>query len=148
MVIMCHPPLLYLENESSYKEYYQKVYCRGKIHTFDGIRVYFKESRFGHAFYETPLGGEYKSQFSNKRAERIDWIKATLENPKAELYKGWDRDSKKVNPNRRVSIVYEDFVVIIDISKKKSGIKKAEFITAFTAGKSLEKIRNNPRWEP
>ena len=49
---MALPPLLSLGSPAEYKKHYESKYQRGVIHTFDGIRVYFKPQKFGHAFYE------------------------------------------------------------------------------------------------
>jgi hypothetical protein len=53
-----------------------------------------------------------------------------------------------VEPNRRVSIVYEEFVVVIEIKKDASGkLISAEFITAYVADNSIDEIRKSPKWE-
>lgn len=144
---MENPPLLVLETVAEYKEHYELNYQRAEIITFDGIRVYFSESKFVHAFYENRDGKSgAKNQFSHKRAERMDWIKLTLYHRDAEIYKGWNKDCKKYEKTRRVSVVYDDFVVVIELSLKKSGELKGNFITCYVADKSIEKIRQSPLW--
>ena len=96
------PDLLKFSTTEEYREHYLNAYCRSVIKTHDGIRVYFKESRYGHAFWETPRGGGAKGKFDMERAERMDWIKAALESADAELYEGWDKDKKCADPTRRV----------------------------------------------
>ena len=38
---MALPPLVHYATVAEYRSHYERVYCRGNIHTFDGIRVYF-----------------------------------------------------------------------------------------------------------
>lgn len=141
---MSRPPLVHYDTPAKYRQHYEKHYCRQKIITFDNIRVYFKPTKFGHAFYESSAKDGRKDKFSDVRAQRIDWIRATLENPKAELYVGWNKEKKIFDKNRRVSIVYEDFIVVIEINKTNP--LKAEFITAYVADNSIKGIRKSPKW--
>jgi hypothetical protein len=114
---MLMPALTVYTTPAEYRQHYEKHYCQEKIFTFDGIRVYFRQTKFGHAFYESSARDGKKDWFSKARAERIGWIRATLENPKAELYQGWNKDGKVYDDSRRVSVVYEDFIVVIRINK-------------------------------
>ena len=102
---------------AEYKQHYDKHYCREKIFTFDSIRVHFRQSKFGHVFYESSARDGKKDTFSQSRAERIGWIRATLEHPKAELYQGWNKDDKVYDNSRRVSVVYDDFVLLDSYGK-------------------------------
>ncbi len=134
---------------AEYKQHYEKHYCQEKILTFDGIRVYFRQTKFGHVFYESSAKDGKKDQFSKTRAERISWIRATLENPKAELYQGWNKDGKVYDSTRRVSVVYGDFIVVIRMNKTDSQGKPltADFVTAYVADKgSIKKIKGSPKW--
>ncbi len=142
------PPLVMYSTTSEYKQHYETHYCRKEIFTFDGLRVYFRASKFGHAFYESTGKDGKKDVFSEVRSQRIDWIKATLENPNAELYQGWNKVSKVYDCTRRVSIVFENFVVVIWINKLDTNGQplSAEFITAYEADASIDKIRRAPRW--
>ena len=140
------PPLLQYANENEYRDHFEKTYCRQQIFTFDGIPVYIHRGMFQHAFYESTHRNGLKDQFSVVRAQRMDWIKATLENPSAALYQGWDNTKKKHDPKRRVSVVYEDFVVIIRLGLKSGGELKGEFVTCFQADNSIGKIRQSERW--
>ena len=78
---------------------------------------------------------------------RMDWIKHTLEHPDAELYFGWNKDDKCIDEARRVSVVYEDFVVIVELSLSKQGVLKGNFVTCYLADRSIDKIKDGPRWE-
>ena len=98
---MALPPLVHYATVAEYRSHYERIYCRGNIQTFDGIRVYFKASKFGHSFYESTAQDGRKDIFSWVRARRIDWIKATLENPKAALFQGWNKDSCQYDATRR-----------------------------------------------
>ena len=86
-----------------------------------------------------------KDVFSYKRAERIDWIEVALRDKSAELYAGWDKDRRIYTIKRRVVLVKENYVVIIQMKKGKT----AFFITAYMAGRNtLIKIKSSPRWIP
>lgn len=148
MVNVPSPPLLILSTPEEYHKHYLSVYCRTVIRTFDGIRVYFSESKFGHAFYESKPGPYRKDIFSPTRAQRMDWIKATLENPNAELYVGWNKKTKAYDHQRRVSVVFGDFVVIIELAADWKTQRKAKFVTAYTADKNIGKIKSAPKWTP
>ncbi len=140
-------PLLHYKKISEYKRHYEKHYCRGEVITFDGIRVYFKKQVFGHAFYENSLrqaGG--KDEFSPTRAQRMDWIKSTLANRDAELYVGWNKKHKCYEDSRRVSVVYEDFVVVIELYLSKQDDVRAKFITCYIADSSIHRIKKSPKW--
>ncbi|MGL4990063.1 MAG: hypothetical protein ACRC57_02685 [Sarcina sp.] len=105
----------------------------------------FYEDMFEHAFYESSNKRGNKDIFSNKRAERIDWIEHVLKDSSAELYMGYDNKKKRNDNSRRVAIINEDnYVVIIRIIKDKN----AKFITAYVADSpnTANEIRNNPRW--
>ena len=82
--------------------------------------------------------------FSIKRAKRIDWIKAALQDTDAELYVGWDGRRKRYDRRHRVTLVVGNYVVVIRLS----GIKKAQFVTAYVADSpsTLQKIKRNPKW--
>lgn len=144
---MSLPPLLHYESVADYKRHYERYFQRATIVTFDGIRVYFKPQKFGHAFYENSqrIKGP-KDEFSPVRAQRMDWIKATLENPNARIYQGWNKEYRVYEEDRRVSVVYEDFVVVIELSLGKQGELKANFVTCYVADKSISKINNSPEW--
>lgn len=140
------PALVYYTSEQEYRDHYERCYCSAVIYTFDGLRVYFPRHQFDDAFFESANRRvRDKSLLSQQRAERIDWIRAALENPGAELFAGWDRDRKRINRVRRVALVWNDYVVILNIQGKK---RKAVFVTAYIAdARTVAKIRNGPRWE-
>ena len=52
-MVVAQPALLNYRTEAEYLDYYRREYCRKGVVTCDGIRVYFKEDRFAHAFYES-----------------------------------------------------------------------------------------------
>ncbi len=137
------PPLLYYKTEAEYRDHYRRVYCRGVIETHDRIRVFFQPQRFEHAFYE----GRGKTRFSPVRAQRLDWIGATLAHPEAVLYQGWDNKGHRYVPERRVSVAYEDFVVVVALSLGRNEVLKGKFITCYQADNSIDKIRRSPLWD-
>lgn len=140
---MNSPPLVIYQEPAEYAKHFEMNYCRAVINTFDGIRVYFRQTKFGHCFYESTNRDSNKDSFSRTRAERIDWIKANLIDPSAELYQGWDKEKKANVPNCRVSVTYGNYVVIIRMNSKPGS---ADFITAYVADQSISKIRSGPRW--
>ncbi len=143
---MALPPLVHYATVAEYRSHYERVYCRGNIQTFYGIRVYFGVGKFGHMFYESTARDGRKDVFSPVRAQRIDWIKATLEHPTAALFEGWDKASRQYDATRRVAVVYEDFVVVVAMGLKQDGSLKANFVTSYQADNSIAKIRSSPAW--
>jgi len=145
---MALPPLLNLDTPRQYKQHYERHYCRGNIVTHDGIRIYFRPQKFGHAFYQNSQGRQGgKDEFSPERSQRMDWIKLTLEHPNSELFVGWNKDKKCHDEARRVSVVYEFFVVIIELSINKKDELKGNFVTCYLADRSIDKIKSAPKWE-
>ncbi|WGZ94960.1 MAG: hypothetical protein QJT81_02965 [Candidatus Thiothrix putei] len=144
---MSTPSLLLLDSPRAYREHYERCYCRGNIVTFDGIRVFFKPQKFGHAFYRNSQGRSgAKDEFCPVRAQRMDWIKATLENPDAELFMGWNKAERCHDEDRRVSVVYDDFVVVIELGLNQKGEMKGNFVTCYEADRSIDEIRKSPKW--
>jgi len=141
-----YPALLCLPDEAAYEAHFKSKYCWGPITTFDGIRVWFDAYKFRHDFYESSNRDRKKDQFSPKRAERMDWIEATLKDPSAVLKQGWLRDEKRYDSGRRVALVMGNYVVVIAISAKNP--KKAKFVTAYVADtpKTLSEIQGAPSW--
>ena len=145
---MALPPLLIYETVREYKQHYERHYQRGTIVTADGIRVYFKPQKFGHAFYQNSQRRKGpKDEFSEERAQRMDWIKATLEHPEAELYMGWNKDQKCYDETRRVSVVFAEFVVVIELGLNKRNELKGNFVTCYVADKSISRIKSSPIWD-
>jgi hypothetical protein len=145
---MSLPPLLSYGTVAEYKRHYASRYQRREVHTFDGIRVYFKPQKFNHAFYEN-AGRKPgpKVAFSQERAQRMDWIQATLEHPDADIYVGWNKDQKQYEDDRRVSVVFGDFVVVIELSLNNKNELKGNFVTCYVADNSIDLIRASPNWD-
>lgn len=147
MSVTSHPPLVIYKMEDEYRAHFERVYCQRPIITFDGIPVRFRKERFDHCMYESSKRNDEKDHFSPKRAQRMDWIEATLTNPVADLYQGWDKRKKCFDPNGRVAVVFEEFVVVILVKKNRDGKFTADFITAYFADNSIGKIRSSPKWD-
>jgi hypothetical protein len=146
-MVMQPPPLVHYSSEEDYRNHFVKKYCNRPVITFDGIPVYFNKNRFDDCMFESSNRHlRNKDIFSFQRAERIDWIEETLRNPNNDLYQGWNRDKKIIDPHKRVAVAFNDYAVIIRIKKTKAGKLKAEFITAYVADNSINMIRSNPRW--
>ena len=140
------PPLVHYATAAEYRNHFERIYCRGTILTFDSIRVFFAPAKFDHAFYESSARDGRKDVFSSVRAARIDWIQATLANPAADLYQGWNKAARTYDASRRVAIVFEDFVVVVAMGLKRDGALKANFVTCYQADNSIGKIRTSPAW--
>lgn len=144
---MALPPLLHYASPAEYREHFERHYCRSIIATFDHIRVYFSAAKFGHCFYESSARDGSKDIFSSVRAERMDWIKATLEHPQARLFDGWNKDTRCTDATRRVAVVHEEFVVVVEMGMKRHTDQlKANFVTCYQADNSIGKIRASPVW--
>lgn len=145
---MTPPPLLKLGSIKEYKQHYERHYQREKIFTYDGIRVYFKPQTFGHAFYKNSKNtAGPKDEFSPERAERMDWVKAALESPDAEIFMGWNKATKAYDEHRRVSVVFENFVVVIELGLNRQEILKGNFVTCYVANNSIDAIKSSPKWK-
>lgn len=147
---MAYPALITFASEADCRAHFERVYCQGPIATFDGIMVRFRKNNFDHCFFESTGRNGVKDQFSRPRSERVDWIKAALEDTSSELYEGWDSSKKRYDRSRRATIVMGNYVVIIAFT----GIGTADFVTAYVADSparpgrlsTIDKIRSGPRW--
>jgi hypothetical protein len=139
-----YPPLLRFETEQEYRTHFERVYCRGTLACFVGISVRFEKNDFDHCFFESSNRDGAKDRFSQPRAERMEWIKAALQDGRADLFVGWDSKRRRYDYGRRVALVMGNYVVII----RMTGCKKARFVTAFVADsqRTLDRIKKSPRW--
>ena len=139
---MQYPPLVQYNCAKQYGAHFHSAYCRGPVTTFDGIAVRFRRTDFDHCFFESVSAKD--DTFSSARAERIDWIKAALQDPNSERYLGWDKKKRKYRKDRRVTVVMGNYVVVIALTNASSG----DFVTAFVAdnASTLQKIRTSPKW--
>lgn len=134
--------------EDQLRELWRQEYCRQEIYTHDGVRVKFYDTNFDHAFYESSVRKQsghkqgHKDVLSPVRLSRMLWIKDALADPDAVMYDGYESKKKKHNPNKRVSVVKGNYVVVIE--QQKQG--HATFITAYVADNSIEKIKQSPKW--
>lgn len=140
------PPLLVLEDEDAYRQHFVRTLCRAQIETHDGIRVYFSPATFDHAFFESSDRRGADDVFSMSRAERMDWIAAALADRNALCLQGWDKHTQSYSAKRRITVVVQDFVIVLALSTKRNGQLKANFVTCFKAENSFVKIRQSPRW--
>jgi hypothetical protein len=144
---MVMPPLLVLASDAEYRLHYERNYCRASITTHDGIRVFFSLDRFEHAFFEGTLrNGVKDTSLSAMRAQRMDWIAATLADPTSVRLQGWDKKHRRYDPTHCVNVVFEDFVVVLRLRLKADGSLKASFVTCYKADNSIAKIRRSPLW--
>ena len=141
---MAVPPLIHYGTVADYRAHYERMYCRGPIVTFDGYSVRFRKDKFDHCFFESTNRNKVKDQFSQLRAERLDWIKAALQDPNADLHVGWDNARKQHDSTHRVALIVQNYVVII----RFTGNNRARFVTAYVADSqsTIDRIRRSPRW--
>lgn len=136
-------------SETELRALWASVYCDPSkpIFTFNSIRVRFHVEMFDHAFYESYNRRERdKSILSLNRCQKMLWIKDTLEDPSACLKQGWDRDKKKYVKERRVALVKNNYIVIIQLVRNR----EARFISAYEINEpeNLNRILASPDWEP
>ncbi len=124
---------------AEYRRHFCDRYCTSHIETFDKIPVLFEPDDFDHAFYE----GDAKELFSRQRAERIDWIDWALDGEFTRPVCGWDSHRWRPDWNRRVSLVDDDYVVVVEFIP--SGCLR--FVTAYIATpERVRRLRRLPRW--
>jgi hypothetical protein len=140
------PPLLKLADQNAYRAHYELAFCRGRIVTYDGIPVFFDKEKFDHAFFESSGRRGEKDVFSPDRAMRMDWITAALEDRQALRFQGWNKKRNCCDPTRRVTVVIDDFIVVIALSLTKANTLKAKFVTCYCADNSIGKITASPPW--
>ena len=134
--------------EAEWRDLWDAAYCRQSITTFDGIHVHFYNDNFDHAFFESSdrrrgaNKAKKKDILSMRRLSRFFWIKDVLRDPDAELHVGYDSSRKSFTRGKRVAIVKNDYVVIIQLYSEN----EAKFITAFVADQSIDKIKQSPLW--
>ena len=141
---MAMPPILTMTLEQDYRTHFEANYCTNPILTFDGISVRFRRSDFDHCCFRSSRRDGIKDQFCTRRAERLDWITATLQDSSAELFIGWDGKRKQYDPDRRAALVNNDYLVVIRLLAQM----RAKFVTAFVVdnARTLRQIRSGPKW--
>ena len=139
------PALLKLADQAAYQQHFVQKYCAGPLLTHDGIPVYFKRHAFYHAFFDTVVHKD--DTFSQVRAERIDWIEATLADPKTHRLQGYIAKTKTHDPARRVELRFQNFIVVLIMGMTKDGALKAEFLTCYAVNNNrLPKVQQAPAW--
>jgi hypothetical protein len=138
------PPLLILPGQVEYRAYFASRFCQNPVITFDGIRVRFFASAFNHAFFrDSSRTAHDKANFDRQRAERMNWIRAVLEEPQMALYRRIMGNSKV----RRIALdLGTRYAAIIQIDDSSPG--RARFITAYIVDspRALARMTLNPRW--
>ena len=113
--------------------------------THDGINVRFRKDEFAHIVQESSKRDGEKDTFSIQRAERLSWIKIALQDPKLKFIAGWDRNKKKYDHGSRVTVMIDDFVVVIRLKSAT----EASFVTCYVADsiRTKDKLRTAPEWQ-
>jgi len=142
------PPLVHFSTEGEYRVHYELKFCRDSLLTFDDIPVRFRIRHFDHCMFESNRRNGVKDRFSQRRAQRMDWIRATLINLNSNPRQGWDAKNNCIDPNRRVAVLFERFVVVIRCWWKDTEKLEAEFVTCFIADDEeiIRLIRAKPKW--
>lgn len=138
-------PLLTLCGQAEYRAHYQRIYVEaGPVVTFDDITVSFFAEQFNHAFFrDTTPTAKDKACFDRVRAQRMDWIRALLTDPWAEVYRRQMPDGS----TRRIALwVQKRYTVVVQLRQNRP--RSARFITAHVVDSdaALAKIRGNPKW--
>ncbi len=128
-----------------YRGTYHSTYCVKPIVTHDGIHVRFRRNRFAHIVQESSNRDGEKDTFSSQRAERLSWIKIALQDPELKFKAGWDNKKKQYDHKSRVTIMIDNFVVVIRLKSAT----EAEFVTCYVADseRTKEKLKSAPEWE-
>ena len=126
--------------------HYKREYCDKEIYTSDGIRVHFHPSTFFHAFGErSNPRSPHKDRLSEDRAQRIDWVGATLATPDSS-HSGWKSSTGSDDFTSRVD-VFNQFVVVLQYKLGKRNSLKSEFKTCYPAStRTFKQISGHPRW--
>lgn len=100
---------------------------------------------FYHAFFDTVVHKD--DTFSTVRAERMDWIEATLTDPQTQRLQGYLAKTKTHDPARRVELRHQNFIVVLIMGMKQDGSLKAEFLTCYAVNNNrLPKVQQAPAW--
>ena len=118
------PPLLILADEAAYQQHFVAKYCAGPLMTHDGIPVYFKRHAFYHAFFDTVVHKD--DTFSQLRAERMDWIEATLTDAQTNRLQGYLSKTKQHDPIRRMELRFQNFIVVLIMGLAQDGTLKGQ----------------------
>jgi len=107
------------------------------------MKVIFPKGRFEHLFYESSKKlRDHKDTFARDRAERIDWIAAALQDKDAEIFYGWNRMEKRIDPAFLVFVVQFNYIVVV----KKRNWRSGRIATAYLAKPYvLQMIESKPR---
>lgn len=137
----------YKMTEEELRQLWSDTYCNKEslILTFDGVLVKFYDSMFDHAFYESDNWKKKdKSILSYNRCEKMLWIKDALEDPDTIIKHGWDKKTKSYSDDSRVTIVKQDYLVVIRFIKTNV----AKFITAYQNldDDNLKLVKESPDW--
>ena len=137
------PPFMDHGNLELYRGFYNSTFSK-PVTTHDGIVVHFSRGRFGHAVQESSQKDGNKDTFSIERAKRLGWIKTALQDPDLKLKAGWNRRKKRYENTSRVTLMIDDFVVVIRLISSV----KAEFVTCYVADSPRTKrlIEAGPDW--
>ncbi len=141
------PPLLVLAGgEQAYRIRFEKTLCTKRVCTFDGIEVRVRSDHFNHCSFRSKKRNGQKDEFCPTRASYIEWIQYSLEIPNNDLWVGYDRKTGKLNPLRRVSIVENKFLSVIELFPNDR--TRAVFVTAFAPDTPdvFRKIRRGQQW--
>lgn len=139
------PPLLQLENLELYRSYFKATYCLRPILTHDGISVRFRQNQFAHIAQESSQRDGHKDTLSPERLERLSWIKIGLQDDSLGFLAGWDSKKKVYDHKRRVTLMVEDFVIVLAL---KNGTE-ADFVTCYLADspRTKTKLQAAPAWK-
>ena len=78
----------------------------------------------------------------------MDWILSGLTDQNALCVHGWNKAKGKSDPTRRVTVVVQDFVIVLGLYRSKTQELRANFVTCYKAdSKTIVRVRAGPRWK-
>lgn len=141
---MPYPTLLNLNTPADYCTHFRHLYCRSGNVTHDNFTIAFRADIVDHCLYESSKRDKIKDRFSVPRANRLEWIQDALIDPQWPMHFGWDKVKRRIDYSRRVTIVGDEFVVVLRLAQR---VARGGFVTCFVADRrTVQSIRSGPVW--
>jgi len=121
-------------SEEAYKEEYVKCFVNNSQYQLWGVPVSFDEKSFEHIFYEPENDSSKKGQFSKRRAKKMFFIKAILDNKVS--FEVMDQ------PDRGTFAVFCEELDCVMYVRNRVGKKVLQIGSFFDFGKDHTKMMN------
>jgi hypothetical protein len=129
--------IVLLDSEDAYRQEYIKVFINDNKFSLWGVPVVFDEKSFDHIFFEPSEEGESKKHFSKRRAKKMYFIQAML-NDDVDIEVMFEQDTG----NFAVFCVDLDCVMYL---RNRVGTGSLQIGTFFDFGKEHTKMYNKQR---